>query len=532
MEFQRRKIRTDRLSQYAHRRESFKSFREKLKPSQDFKFFTPKKTIILSAIVAFVMIFTAYKVIKGISLRSVVFSLGKDLQEDNYGHTNILLLGTGGGEHEGADLTDTIIVASINQKTNQVTLLSVPRDFYITDKKVGSTRINNLYHIGKNELGSAELGINMLEEHIKDVTGIQVQYYLKLDFQGFKEIVDALGGVDVNIPEALYDPMYPKGENIGYEILSISAGQQHLDGETALKYARSRHSTSDFDRSTRQQIILYALKETAEQKGVLGDTGKLQDIYDSLQKYIDTDLALREILTLGKIGSQIKRENIVTYRIHDDPAQCGGLLYTPARDLYNGASVLVAARTDNGDIHNLTDIALNHPEIKQSGLKLQILNGTKGIGLAAETKIILNRLCLNVIRFGNGQTKDVPRTTYYLKKDISGSTLEALQKLIPGVVSMQIPPKYLEPQYVSDADIIIELGADYLPRKMKDSFDGIVSLTPTVVSGEAAPKDTTTGTGVGTSTAPIGTKVTTPTAKTPTTKTTTPAPTPTTPKKK
>lgn len=433
--------------------------------------------------------FTAYKIVQGISLRNVVFFFGKDLQEDAYGHTNILLLGTGGEGHDGADLTDTIIVASINQTTNQVTLFSIPRDFYVLDKKVGNMRINNLYFVGKKELGDPKIGLSMLEEHVENITDIPIHYYLKVDFKGFKEIVDAVGGVDMNIPEAVYDPLYPRGEDIGYETFSITAGPQHLDGETALKYARSRHSTSDFDRSGRQQLLLYALKEKAEKEGILSDTGKLQDLYEALQSYLDTSLTLREVITLGKIGSQIKRENILTLGIHDDPTKCGGVLYTPSRDLYGGASVLVPADKTYADIHNITEINLNHPEIRTGNIKLQILNGTKGLGLAAESKIILNRLCLSVVRFGNGQSKDVATTSYYLKKEIPKPTLEALQKLIPGTISTIVPQKYLELPYASESDIIIELGADYLTRKMRDSFDGIVSLTPsTPVSGEATTK--------------------------------------------
>lgn len=507
MEFKKRKIRSDRLSYFGERKggktaaikESVKRVQGITKKvtsniqSKNIRVFTPWRTVFLSAIVAFVMMFTAYKILHRVNIKNVVFLFGKDLQEDSYGHTNILLLGTGGDGHDGADLTDTIIIASINQATNQVTLLSVPRDLYVTDKRAGSTRINNLYFFGKNNLQSEQLGLDILKKHVEEITNIPINYYLKVDFRGFKEIVDTIGGIDIEIPEAVLDPMYPKGEDIGYETLSIPAGLQHLDGATALKYARSRHSTSDFSRSARQQLLLYAIKEKAEKEGILSDPSKLESLYGSLQSYLQTDLDTREIITLGKIGSQIKRENINTLSIHDDPTKCGGELYTPSRDLYNGASVLVPADKSYQDIHNLTDINLNHPEIRQSDVKIQILNGTKGIGLAAESKIILNRLCLNVIRFGNAQTKDVQTTTYYLKKPVPQPTLDALQELIPGVITSVVPQKYLDLPYASEADIVIELGADYLPRKMKDSFDGIVALPSSgPVTGEATPATSVT----------------------------------------
>ncbi len=464
-----------------------------------YRMFTPKNAIIGSSIVALVLLFTAYNLIQGIKFRSLVFSFGKNLAEDEYGHTNILLLGTGGGVHEGADLTDTIILASIDQKTNQATLLSIPRDLYIENlpnKKFQGTRINNLYHIGKNELNDEELGINMLEKQIKILTNMDVHYFVKVEFEGFKEIVNSLDGIDVNVPMHIVDMEYPIGENRGYETFALEAGMQHLSGDMALKYVRSRKSTNDFDRSKRQQLVIYAMKEKAEKMGILGDSGKIKSLYDSLSNSIKTNLSAREAITLAKIGTQIKQDQIATYIIHDDPTKCGGLVYTPLRELYGGASVLVPATKNNADIHNLSDIVLNHPEFKRSNIKLQILNGTKGLGIAAETKIILNRICLNIVRFGNGQSKDVATTTYYLKTlDIPQSAIDALQEIIPGKISTTPPQKYLDLPYASDAQIILELGQDYLAHKLKDPYDDIVDLIPKVttspLTGEASPSKTT-----------------------------------------
>ena len=504
MDFKHRTYRSDRLNTFAVRRvrrdrQSSGKIREIIRKIFSYKLLTPRNAVIASVIVACVLLFTAYNLIQGIKLRNVVFSFGKDLAEDEYGHTNILLLGTGGGEHEGADLTDTIILASIDQKTNQATLLSIPRDLYIEDlpnKKFSGTRINNLYHIGKNELGDEELGIKMLRDQVKTITNMDVHYFVKVEFAGFKEMVDALGGVDINVPATIIDTQYPIGESEGYETFSLEAGLQHLDGETALKYSRSRHSTNDFDRSKRQQLVIYAMKEKAENIGILGDSGKVKSLYDSLDKYMKTDLGIREIITLAKIGTQIKQDQIATYMIHDDPSKCGGLLYTPLRELYGGASVLIPAAAKYSDIHNLTDVVFNHPEFKSSNIKIQILNGTKGLGIAAETKIILNRICLNVVRFGNGQSKDISKTTYYLKSEVPQNVLDALQELIPGEISRTPPQKYIDIPYASDAQIIIEIGQDYLAHKLKDPYDGIVDLIPksliAPITGEAKAKSAST----------------------------------------
>jgi len=512
MDFGNRKINRNRLNAFAVRKlyqrrveNKFKSaLKEKIvsmfSSASTFRLFTPGKTIFLSAVLAALLIFTAINLVRGISLRNIVFFLGKDLATDSYGHTNILLMGTGGGNHEGADLTDTLILASIEQETSDVSLVSIPRDLFVTNEKIrpvqgtDGTRINNLYHIGKNDLNDEQLGLRMLLEKINEVTGVEVHYFIKVDFEGFKEIVDALDGIDVKVPEALYDTEYPRGENIGYEIFAVSSGMQHFDGEKALKYARSRKTTNDFDRSKRQQLILYAMKEKAEKLGILGNSGKISSLYASLKKYVQTDLTLRELITLAKKGTQVQRDAIATYSIHDDPTKCGGLLYSPARDLYGGASVLVEATKGYSDIHRMIDIVVNNPEFHRQNISIQILNGTKSLGLAAESKILLSRLCASVIRFGNGQSKDVTKTTYYLKTSVPGNVIEVLQKLIPGTISSVPPQKYLDLPYASEAQIIIEIGSDYLPYKMKDPYDFLIDLIPKekTVSGEAETTDNQT----------------------------------------
>lgn len=527
MNLRHRTYRSDRLNTFAVRR-----IRDRQKePNRgatilkkiigsigSYRILTPKNAIIASGIIAFFLLYTAYNLIQGVSLRGILFSFGKDLAEDEYGHTNILLLGTGGGEHEGADLTDTMILASIDQKTNQATLLSIPRDIYIenlpNNKNHIGTRLNNIYHIGKNELADAELGLSMLRDQIHTLTNTEIHYFVKVEFAGFTEMIDALDGIDLNVPVSIVDSEYPRGENQGYEVFSLQAGKQHLDGETALKYARSRKSTNDFDRSKRQQQVIYAMKEKAEQMGILGDSGRMRSLYDSLSKYLETDLGIREMITLGKIATQIKQDQVATYVIHDDPTKCGGLVYTPLRDLYGGASVLVPATKNNQDIHHLTNIILNHPEFKRGDIKLQILNGTKGLGIAAETKIILNRICINVARFGNGQSKDIPSTTYYVKSpEIAQSVLDTLQEMIPGKISYTPPQKYLDLPYASDAQIILELGQDYLVHKLKDPYDDIIDLMPKAttspITGEATPSSSTGAS------AKTSTVTTTPTPKKP-----------------
>ncbi|PIR55035.1 hypothetical protein COU74_04865 [Candidatus Peregrinibacteria bacterium CG10_big_fil_rev_8_21_14_0_10_36_19] len=421
------------------------------------------------------------KAVSSISLSFVLKAAGDELQADTYGHTNFLLLGTGGENHEGGDLTDTIMIASLDQETNQVSMISIPRDYYVKDDVLIDSRINEVYLNAKTKFGSTSEGLEYAKNKIENIAGVPIHYWLKADFKGFKELVDAIGGIDVNVEEAIYDPYYPKDETFLYETFSISPGPQHLDGATALKYARSRKTTSDFSRAQRQQQIIYAIKEKALSSNIIFSKAKITNILDTLKANIETNITIKEILTLGSLAKDIDRNSISHFLIHDDPSQCGGFVYTPLRQNYYGMFVLIEAGSKYNYIHKYFDLHLNTPYLNQDTTRIQILNGTKRGGAAAETKQVLKRFCLDITRFGNGRNKEVTETTYYYKKkydedgeeiDSKPAILEFLQKIIPGKESNQLPTEYEELGYWADADLIIELGSDYTnsPNYLEDPY--------------------------------------------------------------
>ena len=141
--------------------------------------------------------------------------------------------------------------------------------------------------------------------------GIPIHYWVKIDFDGFKDLVDAIGGIDINVEKAIYDPNYPKDGTYLYEPFSISAGQQHLDGNTSLKYARSRYTTSDFDRADRQQQIIYAIKEKALQTETILNREKISQILESLKNNIETNITIKELLTLGSLAGDYSSDKIL-----------------------------------------------------------------------------------------------------------------------------------------------------------------------------------------------------------------------------
>lgn len=464
-------------------------------------------TIIFFTIIAF-LLFGTIKALENIDYSVFLSVAGKDLLKDEFGHTNFLLLGTGGGVHDGADLTDTIMIASLDSTDKLVTIISVPRDLYVKDPLVGDSRINEVYFSGKNYYdGDSIKSLEHTKKKIEEVTGIDIHYWAKANFVGFKDLIDALGGIDVNVTEDIYDPFYPKGETGLVEVFQVEKGWQHMDGETALKYARSRKTTSDFDRSDRQQEIIYAIKEKSLKTQTLLNGGKIKKLLQALKDNIETNITAGEILTLGSFANNFTKDKIVHRTMHDDPSKCGGLLYTPEKENFGGAFVLLPAGGQKF-IQRFFDINFNYPKISRENAKLQILNGTNNGGLAGTTMQILERFCFDIVRYGNARAINLTETTYYQRKKIDENgnvinptpeTLKYLQKLIPGKVGTEIPEDYS--QY-TEADIIIEIGSDYLdsPDRISDPFfDLPPALIPTgsgstnTGSGSTASKNTASG---------------------------------------
>mgnify|MGYP001610997180 FL=1 len=188
---------------------------------------------------------------------------------------DILVLGTNGSH------TDTIIVASINEEKNKISLFSIPRDLYINGR-----RINEYY---------TYYGVDQLGRMVSSVTGLEMDHYVQVDLNGFVEIVDLLGGLDVYVSEALYDGLYPNGKG-GYSAYSVEVGQHHFTGEEALRYARSRKSTSDFDRAERQQTILAALRSKVVQLDSVMEMKGLTKLFQTAIQNTTTDIDLLDLV--------------------------------------------------------------------------------------------------------------------------------------------------------------------------------------------------------------------------------------------
>ena len=210
---------------------------------------------------------------------------------------NILLLGIGGENHSGKYLTDTIALASINPQTYQSAILSIPRDLYVQIPNTNyKTKINALYTYGlKNKSFSDDEATNLVISAVEKITGETINYYIILDFTGFKKIIKTIDGINVNVKNDIYDTHYP-GPNFSYETFKLSKGFHHLDAETALKYARVRHiKGGDFGRAHRQQQIISAIREKALSLKILANPFKIIQLINILGEHLKTNITKQEI---------------------------------------------------------------------------------------------------------------------------------------------------------------------------------------------------------------------------------------------
>lgn len=211
----------------------------------------------------------------------------------------------------GVPRTDTLILVSLDTEAKKAFMVSIPRDLWVEIPGRGingiptEQRINTAYTFGEiNRFPGG--GVKLVRDTIEKNFGQPIHYYAMVNFDGLREIVDLLGGVDVEVKERLYDNEYPT-DDCGIRTIDFKPGTHHMSGEDALAYARSRHSTSDFDRGSRQQQVLLALRRRALQPDVLP---KLPALASQIRGLVKTDMSLIEMLALANVAKDIDPANI------------------------------------------------------------------------------------------------------------------------------------------------------------------------------------------------------------------------------
>lgn len=298
----------------------------------------------LLVVVLFVFILLAIFIAKTSSFYPFLFQLltSKDVNlKQSNSKINILILGIGGGTHDGPNQTDTIILATLDQKNDKVTLSSIPRDLWIPDLTGNDKKINSAYAYG--EIIRKGGGLPLAKAVVRKVTGQEIDYGVRIDFSGFVKAVDIIGGLDINVDNTFDDYQYPisgkeddpcgktpeqlqalatesadqqvQDLSCRYKHLHFDKGLTHMDGETALEYVRSRHASqaieaSDFARSKRQEKVISAFKNKVLSAQTLINPAKILRLYTVLQGSIDTDIKQSEFDDFVRLAQQMKNAKI------------------------------------------------------------------------------------------------------------------------------------------------------------------------------------------------------------------------------
>lgn len=251
-------------------------------------------------------------IILGIKTKNFLTQAGfgdlKPLESTN-GRTNFLIMGIRGEGSDSPDLTDTLLVVSYSHPDKQVSLISIPRDLWVNSLK---TKINAVYHYGQF-IDANGGGIKLAQSAILETLGLPVHYSAVVNFTIFREAIDLIGGVDVNVANTFTDNQFPiEGKENSlpvssrYESITFTAGPNHLDGTTALKFVRSRHADgeegTDIDRDRRQQLVISALKQKVLTFRFLTDRNKLTALYKLLKTRLDTNITQDLYSSLARLA--------------------------------------------------------------------------------------------------------------------------------------------------------------------------------------------------------------------------------------
>lgn len=350
-------------------------------------------TIIVFAVIGMVLAIKVFpygvKVAQEVS--TYIFHRERLLKQTN-GHTNILILGIGGGHHDGPDLTDTIIFASIDWLDNRINLISIPRDMYIPDLH---NKVNAVYAFGQQK-GNG-IGLSDTKQMISTITGQKVHYGFRIDFEGFVKAVDALGGLDIDVERSFDDYAYPitgqESATCGHTDVQIQAysasasaddvtffpcrykhihfdkGLMHMDGQTGLEYVRSRHAIgaegSDFARSRRQGKVITAFKDKIFSAGTIFNPARVMNLYAIIKDSLDTDIPTSDIALFLEQMQKLRQAKIISATIDLGSASQGTLLVNPPISAeYSGAWVLIpkAGAADYSQIRKYVSCELNTGE--------------------------------------------------------------------------------------------------------------------------------------------------------------------------
>ncbi|MFA6428951.1 MAG: LCP family protein [Patescibacteria group bacterium] len=405
---------------------------------------------------------------------------------------NILILGIGGEGHEGSLLTDTMLLASIDTKDKRVAMLSIPRDLAYPLGEGRFEKINAVH--AYEEMEHPGEGAKRTGELVSNLFDTPIDHVVRINFRGFVALVDAVGGIDVTVERGFTDASYPT-EDDKWMTVSFKKGKQHMNGERALIYTRSRHGNagegSDFARSRRQQIVLLALRDKFLSLGTLADPQKLASVYGAISNNVQSDLNVWDLMKLAPLAQDFSADKITL----NVPTDAPDSILTPAN--VAGAFMLFPRKPDWSELRELaqnpfaTPVEATATKPAPAHLTIEVRNGTARTNFASQVAVKLEKNGFEINGFGNASRRGYERTVVYdltngkkmqeivtLKKLLGADVATVDQKNMKTLDGSQIrtfmaDSQTVERVYAQDTDFVVVLG---------EASYSLLSVSPDVTS--------------------------------------------------
>ena len=407
------------------------------------------------------------------SFRNIIASPDQNkLKKTANGRINILLLGIAGKNKPGNNLTDTIMIASVNTKTGKVALLSIPRDLYIDAPEINyQGKINSIYEYGLRKYPeNTEKSMGPIKKITQDITSLDIHYWAVINFDGFQRAVDSIGGINITNERDIYDPRYP-GPNYSYEIFELKKGFHHLDGATALKYARMRHNDpeSDFGRAKRQQQVMQAIKNKIFSTGTLLNAVALNQFLNTLGENIKTDIPrsdFGDFIILIKNLDTNNINNVVLDAWKNDSLLRGSHMA--------GISALIPRVGNWSEVQDLAQNIFDTNQIKRTREEIAKENASVVVINRSGNSVVMNQInkllkdsfgYRNVVILSDSEKNVNSETLVYdLTEKNKPFTQNELMKKLPAKNggTLEIKDKNLLGNM--SADLVLIIGQDLIPR--------------------------------------------------------------------
>jgi LCP family protein required for cell wall assembly len=445
----------------------------------------PSKRVVKWVIIVLILIvlgvggFLAYRVFVASShifkgnVLTAAFAQEKKLKTDKYGRTNLLVFGTSESDagHPGAQLTDSIMIVSIDQNAKTAFLVSVPRDLWVKYDSVCTFgyqgKINTVYECASDDGKNEDVGQQALASKINQTFGVDIQYTVHLNLAVVKDAVDALGGIDIVIespdPRGILDRNFDWRCNYKCYLVKYPNGPAHLDGEHAMWLAQARNDAggyglprSNFDREANQRKIVIGMKDKATSAGFLANPVAVTNFIESLGNNIHTNIDASEIKTFINVAKGIDSKNIQSISIID---QTPAILTTGTGP--DGSSVVkpVSGLYDYSSIQKFMKLQLSGlGAIATEAAKVDVLNGS-GVSGAATT--VATTLENDAMTIGSIANAPATITGKYQLYDLSSGSKPATLKKLQQELGLSAPTGTTLPAGVtSTASFVVIVGPD------------------------------------------------------------------------